>query len=75
MIVPVANRHFGSGRLGLFLPLWAEKDFGAWSLFGGGGYNINPGPDQRNFWLSGGDFAAHDHGPVKPRYRGLSPDA
>jgi len=53
VIVPVANRHFGSGRLGLFLPLWAEKDFGAWSLFGGGGYNINPGTDQRNFWLSG----------------------
>lgn len=38
---------------GLFLPLWAEKDFGPWSVFGGGGLQLNPGPQQRNFWQSG----------------------
>jgi hypothetical protein len=51
--VPVADRFFGTGRLGVFLPLWAEKDFDKWQLFGGGGYMINPGPEQRDFWRSG----------------------
>ena len=37
----------------LLLPIWAEKDVGKWSVFGGGGYDINPGPGQRNFWVSG----------------------
>jgi len=53
LFVPTANRHFGSGRLALFLPVWAQKDFGQWSLFGGGGYDINPGPGQRNYWQGG----------------------
>ena len=53
LFLPTANHAFGSGRLGLLLPVWAEKDFGRWSVFGGGGYQINPGPDQRNFWVSG----------------------
>lgn len=53
LFLPTANRTFGSGRLDVFLPVWAEKDFGDWSLFGGGGYTINPGPGQRNFWLDG----------------------
>lgn len=35
----------------LFLPLWAQKDIGAWSVFGGGGYTWNPG--ERNFWTGG----------------------
>jgi hypothetical protein len=35
------------------LPLWGEKDWDRWSLFGGGGYDINPGADNRNFWLTG----------------------
>jgi hypothetical protein len=38
----------------LLLPLWLEKDFsGGTSLFGGGGYQINPGPANRNFWEGG----------------------
>ena len=44
---------FDPDRPGLFLPLWAEKDWGRWSLFGGGGLQINPGAGQRNFWQSG----------------------
>jgi hypothetical protein len=51
--VPTAGRRFGTRRLSLLLPLWAQKDFGKWSLFGGGGYTINPGAGQRNFWLTG----------------------
>jgi hypothetical protein len=51
--LPTQARGFGPTRLGLFLPLWAQKDFGAWSTFGGGGYDINPGPGNRNFILAG----------------------
>lgn len=42
-----------SSRVRLFLPLWLQKDFGAWSLFGGGGYQINPGAGNRNYWTGG----------------------
>jgi len=51
--VPTAGRRFGTRRLSVLLPLWAQKDLGSWSLFGGGGYDINPGPGQRDFWLTG----------------------
>jgi len=38
-------------RTRFLLPLWIGKDFaGGTSLFGGGGYEINPGPGNRNFW-------------------------
>jgi hypothetical protein len=51
--LPTASRQFGPQRLGLLLPIWAEKDFGPWSVFGGGGYDINPGPGNRNYWQDG----------------------
>ena len=53
VFLPTASRQFGPQRLNLFLPVWGEKDFGKWSVFGGGGYDLNPGLDNRNFWLSG----------------------
>jgi hypothetical protein len=38
-------------RARFLLPLWLGKDFaGGTSVFGGGGYEINPGPGNRNFW-------------------------
>lgn len=50
---PTAPSRFGSGRWGLLLPVWAEKDFGRWQVFGGGGYQLNPGPAARDFWTGG----------------------
>jgi hypothetical protein len=47
------NSHFGPPRANLLLPVWAQKDFGDWSVFGGGGYQINPGAGQKNFWQGG----------------------
>lgn len=35
------------------LPIWMQKSFGEWTAFGGGGYNINPGPESRDFWSFG----------------------
>ena len=38
-------------RTRFLLPLWLGKDFSAGtSIFGGGGYEINPGTGNRNFW-------------------------
>jgi hypothetical protein len=38
----------------LLLPLWIEKDFATGtSLFGGGGYEFNPGSGNRDFWQAG----------------------
>lgn len=53
VILPTAAREFGTGRVRLLLPVWAQQDFGKWSLFGGGGYLINPGPGNRNQWHAG----------------------
>lgn len=33
----------GDDRAALLLPFWAQKDFGAWSLFGGGGCTLAEG--------------------------------
>ena len=36
-----------------FIPIWLQKDFGDWTTYGGGGYWINPGPGNRNYWFAG----------------------
>ena len=53
LYAPTGDRRFGSSHVGLLLPVWAQKDFGAWSMFGGGGYQINPGAGRLNFWQGG----------------------
>lgn len=53
VILPTAGHRFGTGRTQVLLPVWAEKDSGPWSLFGGGGYTINPGAGNRDFWQGG----------------------
>jgi hypothetical protein len=51
--IPTSGGQFGSERVNLLLPVWAERDFGKWEVFGGGGYQVNPGPGQRGFWTGG----------------------
>jgi hypothetical protein len=53
--IPVGNPKFGfgSGHPQLFLPVWLQKDFGAWTAYGGGGYLINPGAGNKNHWFAG----------------------
>lgn len=53
LILPTAGRRFGTGRAAMLLPVWAQKDLGAWSVFGGGGYTINPGAGNRDYWQGG----------------------
>jgi hypothetical protein len=51
--LPTASNGMGAGRVTALLPVWAQKDFGRWSMFGGGGYAINPGAGHRDYWTGG----------------------
>ena len=51
--IPTASNGMGAGRVTGLLPVWAQKDFGHWSVFGGGGYAINPGSGNRDYWTGG----------------------
>ncbi len=39
--------------MGALFPVWAEKDWKRWSLFGGGGRALNPGAGNRDYWFAG----------------------
>jgi len=53
--IPTGNADdgLGSGHVQAFLPLWLQKDFGKWTIYGGGGYGINPGAGNRNWGFGG----------------------
>ncbi len=46
-------RGLGTGRLHALLPVWLQKSRGPWTTYGGGGYWLNPGTGNRNYWLAG----------------------
>lgn len=48
-----ASRALGTGATRSLLPLWLQKDFGDWSITGGGGYWFNRGAGNRDFWFAG----------------------
>ncbi len=52
LYLPTDHR-FGTARADVLIPVWAEKDLGPWQIFGGGGYELNPGSGNRNFWQGG----------------------
>lgn len=47
------SKGLGEGTLRGFIPVWIERDFGKWTTYGGGGYWINRGPDDRDYWFVG----------------------
>jgi hypothetical protein len=57
--VPTGDRNLGlgNGRAQAFIPIWMQKTWGPddrqWSLYGGGGFWINPGPGNLNFGYMG----------------------
>jgi hypothetical protein len=53
------SRGLGIGKVWYKLPLWAEKEFGPWSLVGGMGYTVVPQTDYSNF-LYGGFLAKRE---------------
>ena len=53
--IPTGNESdgLGSGHVDAFLPLWLQTDFGDWTVYGGGGYGINPGAGNENWGFVG----------------------
>jgi hypothetical protein len=53
--IPTGNstRGLGVGRVWYKLPIWVEKEFGAWSLCGGLGYAVVPQTQYRNYLYGG----------------------
>jgi hypothetical protein len=47
------SKGLGIGKVWYKLPLWAEKEFGPWSLVGGIGYTVVPQTDYSNFLYGG----------------------
>ena len=48
-----ARRGLGSRHPSYFLPLWLEKDWGPWTVYGGGGRWFTNDAGQRDWWFSG----------------------
>ena len=47
------SKDLGNDHASFLLPVWAERDFGKWSVFGGGGCIFNRNGESRNFCLGG----------------------
>lgn len=55
--LPSGNQEkgLGAGHVRVFLPVWAQKSFGDWTTYGGGGYWINQNDNfgDKNYWFAG----------------------
>lgn len=47
------SHNLGNGHLQAFLPVWAQKSWGDWTLYGGAGYGVNSVSGRGN-WQFGG---------------------
>ena len=48
-----AARGLGNGRAWWTLPVWAQKSWGDWTVYGGGGRAFNSAPSMRNYNFGG----------------------
>lgn len=51
--LPTGSHDYTSHKVGVELPVYIQNDFGPWSAFGGGGYTINPGAGNKDYWTVG----------------------
>jgi hypothetical protein len=51
--LPTASHGLGAGKITALLPVWGQKDLGPWSVFGGGGFAVNTGSRNRDYWTGG----------------------
>jgi len=62
-IPTIKNSEFSNGKTKIFLPLWAQKSWGKLTTYGGIGYWINPGTNNKN-WIFSGWEVQYDISPV-----------
>ena len=53
VFLPSGAVNVGEPHASYLLPIWMQRDWGAWSAFGGGGCEINRGGDSQNFCEAG----------------------
>lgn len=61
-IPTIKNHEFSNGRTQVFLPVWAQKSWGKLTTYGGAGYCINPGTNNKD-WLFSGWEIQYDFSP------------
>jgi hypothetical protein len=55
--IPTAkNSEFSDGKIRIFIPVWAQKSWDKLITYGGIGYSINPGTNNRNSFFAGWEF-------------------
>jgi hypothetical protein len=52
-IPTISNNGFSNGKTQLFIPLWAQKSWGKLTTYGGAGYWLNPGIENKNWLFTG----------------------
>jgi hypothetical protein len=53
VFLPAGRSAVGENHASLVLPLWLQRTSGAWTVFGGGGCEINRGGDSKDFCMLG----------------------
>lgn len=62
-IPTVRNNEFSNGKPKIYLPVWAQKSWDKLTTYGGAGYWINPGSDNKN-WIFAGWEIQYDISPT-----------
>jgi len=52
-IPTVKNSEFSNGKTKIYVPVWLQKSWGKLTTYGGAGYWINPGTNNKNWIFSG----------------------
>jgi hypothetical protein len=52
-IPTIRNAGFSNGKPKIYLPIWLQKSWGKFTTYGGAGYWINPGRDNKNWIFAG----------------------
>src|SRR4030042_3054101 len=62
-IPTIKNNEFSNGKAQIYLPVWAQKSWDKLTTYGGVGYWINPGTNNKN-WIFSGWEIQYDFSPV-----------
>lgn len=62
-IPTVNNNEFGNGKAQIYIPLWLQKSWDKLTTYGGAGYWINPGTNNKN-WVYAGWELQYDFSPL-----------
>jgi hypothetical protein len=62
-IPTIKNEEFSDGKIKIYLPVWVQKSWGKLTTYGGAGYWINPGTNNKN-WIFTGWEVQYDCSPL-----------